>query len=1460
MPIIKGLSLGDKGVLVSSKKVASGFGFEIDYATLYVYEYDDIPYETPIATLNVPASKFRFEGSAIDIDVGQHLRDYGFTEGKYHVVYYFYRGLVGSDNERNINSRGQYTLDTTTNTVSEKYFISEISKDRTEVEIRPNAEIQDLAYKYGLQAVNGYRVYLNVPGANSQWAFSHPDKGDATKVSIETLAEHDPGFNDAMIGGYLTIPDVYRVEDLDKPSGITPHKNFDKNLVSYVTQPQDVPTANGGPQPSSPYLHSNGKRYVWKYFDTKRNNVSEDSPPGIQAPYYGWEEDKTYTKSQKTVQTKHDFTARITKVINKNELRINKSWEMGKGEIEGDSVGDYPKVISEWSTKNTFRNGRIEYSRNNVNKLNTYLVIGDEAYLITNEFTDPEGFISVKLYEPLSDNITNSSLGYFVNELLEPVEEDIKIIPFEEDVELNQSTFLRLPNLGSKDSGLEFRGTNFKSYDNLVGSNTTVIQELEDKLVSGSLLDVKVNVDYQKRTTGLEEYNDNGFSNFVNFSSAEERLKNFKYKLGLIEEYTISQSQFTDISSSSDKQEFYETKVDQVKNSFDHYESFLYNESSSYVTSSAGQFHDTSWPKENSSSPYTLVPSTGSVAVTWYDTMIESASLYDTMNDNRLVNNLPGHVKFDEEGKLFIEFVDMIGQQFDESWIYVKHFTDINDRQAKFSEGISKDIVKHVAKASGLEVVNGNDLLNLSEYLLGKDIDDGSQTYEKAQEEVTEEIWKRILANLPFFQRTKGTTRAIKGLLNCYGIPSTILRVREFGGPDYNDRISYDLQRKFTYALDFKGSQYIEHLWTTDGSSGQVPETVEFRFRTPKRQNQTIIQKGNDWAISLLDGGTTNKGKLKFQLTGSSDKFFITSSTQQFYNDEMWSVMLTRRSASGVDLSNDNISQNITYELTTKQYDATRFKINYETSSSFSTGSTDLNGVFTSSAAMYIGGSGSKFDGNNFTGSLMEYRLWTEPLSASKFDNHVKTPKAYNGNTTASHADNLVYRLTFDENVNLSGSAGVRFVSSSVNNTTYSARTGSQNSFTGNFYRSISEVEEMRVPNIGATRRNTNKIRIEDNFLTGSLSMDRTLQKGSFDFAPVDSNKLGVYFSPTDIVDKDIIYSLADINYDDYIGDPRDQFEQDYRGLKDVQDAYWKKYPKANNFWDYLRILKYYDSGIFKQVESLLPARAKSTLGVLVEPNILNRSKEVLGKTPEYESLYFENAGHYDDGILATRIISGSDDSMLKLSGEFPYYEGESDIANWIPQSGSIGLLAMPSRYRLNVTQSNEWGLSYLTASVTDGDVNFEEVLNPVITGSRLSEHNYEYRYFFHSDLSASRHPTFGRNPVHIGAMSGSDVMYGTTAARQNFKRGIHTYIGHYSHSLVPSEFQSVAYDSTLFRSFYQSTSHGSDKKDPNYPAVEMTLTNPTRLITKEPGESRLVDDTKLNPRNTGFVKGEDID
>ena len=85
------------------------------------------------------------------------------------------------------------------------------------------------------------------------------------------------------------------------------------------------------------------------------------------------------------------------------------------------------------------------------------------------------------------------------------------------------------------------------------------------------------------------------------------------------------------------------------------------------------------------------------------------------------------------------------------------------------------------------------------------------------------------------------------------------------------------------------------------------PDTVEFRFKTPysvgSSGSMTIVQKsgsdgGGHWAISLQDNGTTDEyGHLRFTISGSDGTTtFITSSLQKFYNDDFWSVMLTKKS------------------------------------------------------------------------------------------------------------------------------------------------------------------------------------------------------------------------------------------------------------------------------------------------------------------------------------------------------------------------------------------------------------------------------------------------------------------------------------------------------------------------------------------------------------------------------------
>ena len=330
------------------------------------------------------------------------------------------------------------------------------------------------------------------------------------------------------------------------------------------------------------------------------------------------------------------------------------------------------------------------------------------------------------------------------------------------------------------------------------------------------------------------------------------------------------------VSSSADNKNKYRKLKNGVVNSFDHFEDYIYESSGSYVTSSVGEFYDLSYPKKPTkvSNKYVPMSISSSIAISWYDKWKSYGSGFDTINQERIVKNLPAHITEDSTNKVFLDFMDMIGQQMDEVWIYSRHFTDINERASMLTEGISKDITEDVAKSVGLELINGNDLVELPEYLFGTDTT-GSAVYAESQENVTKEIYKRILGSLPYLSQTKGTIRSLKGLINCYGIPSSILRVREYGGPNLpGQRTSYEIKRKFNYALDFKGGQYVNHTWIADPTSGTYPDTVEFRFRTPHSaggaSQMAIVQANEQWAVHTRDKGLDDAyGFLQFGISGS---------------------------------------------------------------------------------------------------------------------------------------------------------------------------------------------------------------------------------------------------------------------------------------------------------------------------------------------------------------------------------------------------------------------------------------------------------------------------------------------------------------------------------------------------------------------------------------------------------------
>jgi len=296
------------------------------------------------------------------------------------------------------------------------------------------------------------------------------------------------------------------------------------------------------------------------------------------------------------------------------------------------------------------------------------------------------------------------------------------------------------------------------------------------------------------------------FSNFINFSSAQERLLNFRYKLDLIESYQGSLDSINSVTYSgtgiTGSRQYYENLIKGVVNNLDHYERHLYFESGS-----------TSWPKTNSTKPYINQISSTNEATAWYNTEIQDAVLYDAQNPDILTNSIPAYLKEDTDNRPYELFIHMIAQHFDNLWLYTNAVSKKYDADNRLNRGVSKDLVEDLLRNFGVKLYTSNksadDLFRyftansynfLEESIPGGIITSGQK--EVSQNDYQKEIYKRIYHNLPLLMKSKGTERGLRALINCFGIPSDILKIKIYGGQSANNLPFFGGEQAWTGSLD----------------------------------------------------------------------------------------------------------------------------------------------------------------------------------------------------------------------------------------------------------------------------------------------------------------------------------------------------------------------------------------------------------------------------------------------------------------------------------------------------------------------------------------------------------------------------------------------------------------------------------------------------------------------------------
>ncbi len=429
-----------------------------------------------------------------------------------------------------------------------------------------------------------------------------------------------------------------------------------------------------------------------------------------------------------------------------------------------------------------FEDFRLNFGKNN---LPIVINLGRVA------FRDTQAII-IKLYEPLPP-----SLGVKDTFLLEELIGDSVLYQVETEITGTidgTSKRLRGPNYDIELVEENNNPTGFLNYD-----------ELFSYPVTNSYYEVYSLFNEKGAQISLDHTN---FSEFIHFSSAEERLRNFYYKASLLENYRNKVDARNSYTGSLDEQ------ISGIINNFDHYDRYLYYETGS-----------SAWPKSSSSRPYTLF-STGSSQVTsWYTEQINSASLYDSQNGNRLINSIPSFIREDENNATYSLFVDMVAQHFDNLWIYSKAVSSKYDTDNRLDFGISKDLVRDAIENFGISLYNNNEALqNLFSAFTGEAYDSGSEVITSLitavegsgslsgsagnlhlqpvpKSSYQKEIYKRIYHNLPLLTKSKGTERGLRALINSFGIPSDILKIKTFGGGNTDSTPFYGFDTEITSSL-----------------------------------------------------------------------------------------------------------------------------------------------------------------------------------------------------------------------------------------------------------------------------------------------------------------------------------------------------------------------------------------------------------------------------------------------------------------------------------------------------------------------------------------------------------------------------------------------------------------------------------------------------------------------------------
>ena len=750
--------------------------------------------------------------------------------------------------------------------------------------------------------------------------------------------------------------------------------------------------------------------------------------------------------------------------------------------------------------------------------------------------------------------------------------------------------------------------------------------------------------------------------------------------------------------------------------------------------------------------PFSFIYPTGSSEFdNWYTNISASAATFDENNIHSLKQNVPEKLISDSEDVQ--NFLHMWGEHFDKVRNYIDTYKTFYNRGYNELDSVPSNLLPVLGDNLGWELINPFSS-SLGEYF--SELTGSSNNVQ----DITNNTWRKILNNLIYVYKSKGTQNSLRALLNIYGYPPDLINVRELGGSseEHNPVIIDDTFSTFDVGMEnvkgnvsfirepmvyrmmnFSSTGSLRLDWQTNDAIGDALELTMIPNRTTTSMSlfkSSGSQSESFWDVQYVPSASSaTVGSLRFRLhygegaesaTGSLLFNVASASTDYFTigNDKMFNVYV------GNETGTDNNIK--TLIVSSKENDT----INLITTASIdvvslaSSADHDIDVVdvqqshinFTHTGSSISAGS-NLYVGETFNGKISDIRLWKSFLSASKIKQHTLNPTSVVGNDFNSMDSELVWRFRLNENYPSGSISSSTIVDSNPDNVKDFSKEFGNEIYDSTYATKIIDTIKFVPRTDGVSQFNTKMTTtdIDRGFMKNELDPFKSSFISNYDnnSSKKRSVTTDVEFtrSPSHKINSYISDILADKDVSQYFSKWSDLYEPVYSELDSLRDKILSNVSVDINRYIAAQA-RLFNPFLIEAINALLPERSNFKYGVTLEDNILERTK----------------IKYYKSGLVLLPLHTGtiSDIYNFDTSVYLDIYKGELEDEPDL----SINFTS-PSKGDITLNELFDYSVNYLNIyksnnlNIYEDTIDFNINYNNIIESNILSILNQEQNLSF---------------------------------------------------------------------------------------------------------------------------------